>query len=60
MEQRGDRSWRIINAPKVADWILKLEQKLAEAINESMAVPDLLQETYQRPRPVSDNRPLTG
>jgi hypothetical protein len=35
MEQTSDR-WRIVNAPKVPDWIMNIEKKLEEAIFESL------------------------
>jgi hypothetical protein len=36
MEQKGVSSWRIINAPKVPDWIIPIEKHLEEAIVENL------------------------
>jgi hypothetical protein len=35
MEQTAD-GWRIVNAPRLPDWIMNIEKKLEEAIFESM------------------------
>lgn len=37
MDQKSNGSWKIINAPKVPDWIMELEPWLQNAILESMA-----------------------
>jgi hypothetical protein len=36
MEQRASSTWRIINAPKVPDWIMPIEKHLEEAIVENL------------------------
>ena len=35
MEEKGG-SWKIIDAPKVPDWIMAIEKKLEDAIFENM------------------------
>jgi hypothetical protein len=34
--QRAGSEWRIVNAPSVAEFILKNEKRLSEAINQEM------------------------
>ena len=36
MEQ-SPSGWKIVNAPKLPDWLIKIEQDLAEAIEEELA-----------------------
>jgi hypothetical protein len=36
MEQTAE-GWRIVNAPKLPDWIINIEKKLSDAIDENMA-----------------------
>jgi hypothetical protein len=31
-----DKSWKIINAPKLPDWIMRIEKELGDAIFEGM------------------------
>jgi hypothetical protein len=35
MEQKNEQ-WKIINAPKIPDWIVRIEEQLEEAITESI------------------------
>jgi hypothetical protein len=37
MDQKPNGLWKIVNAPKVPDWIMELEPKLNIAIMESVA-----------------------
>lgn len=37
MEQRSNGSWKIVNAPKVPDWIMDLETVLNNSILENLA-----------------------
>lgn len=36
MKPRDDKSWKIIDAPKLPEWIMAIEPKLEEAILEHM------------------------
>ena len=36
MEQAADKSWKIINAPKLPQWIMETEPSLEEVILENM------------------------
>jgi hypothetical protein len=36
MEQTAS-GWRIVNAPKVPDWLIRTEQQLVNAIEEELA-----------------------
>jgi hypothetical protein len=37
MGQKEDGSWKIVDAPKVPDWIMELESQLQNAIVQSIA-----------------------
>ena len=36
MKQEGDESWKIVDAPKLPQWIIEIELSLEEAILENM------------------------
>jgi hypothetical protein len=38
MEQSEDKSWKIINAPKVPQWIMETESRLEAVILENMDI----------------------
>lgn len=37
MDQKDEHAWKIVNAPKVPDWIMELEPQLQKAILQSIA-----------------------